>query len=254
MKRCVALFAACFFVGLFSGKADVMSTPEVTAIDAVSVVIGLYAKEHNGQLPVSWDQLRNDVDLEKLNQSVVGWAAHPIEDHYAFINQPLSLPDSEGSRVLLIRTVPLELGTVEKDNHRQWRYLIVRRQDGRMVSVKLPEASVQTMLQKAGITIAPKAGLPAVESAEPLSGAVPQSQPNPADAEYLRQHPELDPTGARVVSAPFPPPSATARPIERSIPTPTSQAQHYPSLFPILSVILIGMMVAGITHLFLRRK
>lgn len=189
MKKCISLLAACFFVGLFSGKADVMSTPEVTALDAVSVVVELYAKEHNGQPPASWDQLRNDIDLEKLNQSIVGWAAHPIEDHYAFINQPLSLPDSEGSQVLLIRTVPLERGTVKKDTQQQWRYLIVRRKDGRTVSVKLPEARVQTMLQKAGITITPKAGLPAIESAEQLSGAVPQSQPNPADAEYLRQHP-----------------------------------------------------------------
>jgi len=170
MKKCLSLFVACFFIGLFSAKADVMSTPEVTAIDAVSVIVGLYAKEHNGQLPVSWDQLRNDIDLEKLNQSLVGWAAHPIEDHYAFINQPLSLPDSEGSQVLLIRTVPLERGTVEEGNRQQWRYLIVRRGDGRTVSVKLPEERVQTMLQKAGITITPKAGLPAIESAERLSG------------------------------------------------------------------------------------
>ncbi len=194
--------------------------------------------------------MQGKLDLERLNQSLVGRQSYPIQDHYQFIAQPMSIEDEEGSRVLMIRTVPLEnLSESDEAKRQQWRYLIYKNSTGDILTARLSEEKVQAMLKSAGVTITPKPGLPAVETDERIPEREPKPQPNPNDAEFLKQHPELDPerTGKRMPEG-VPPPSFTPSPeppkSQPSAPVTMTQApavEAGPNWFLILVVLLVAI-------------
>jgi len=140
------------------------SAPESAAVTALRALIEWHPKVRNGQPLTSWDQAKKIYNVEALNRSLAGLPVYPLEDHYQFITQPLPLRGEEGSQVLLIRTVPLEKNDPDSRKSRQYRYLVYRNSEGKILSIRMPEETVQEMLKKAGVTITPKPGLPATET------------------------------------------------------------------------------------------
>ncbi len=158
----VVFLLECFVT--FPPSATAQETPESAAIGAVASVMGMYSRKHNGIMPTRWDQIKAYYDVEYLNGNLIGRDGYPLEDHYQFITQPLPLLRDDEGQVLLIRTVPL--GDRKQDPKKPLRLkrrLIYQRKTGDLVSIGMDEEKVQAMLKKAGITITPKAGLPAVE-------------------------------------------------------------------------------------------
>lgn len=190
---------ACLFLGLVTARSTVEMTPELMTINALSLAFEGY-KERNGKFPASWEELSRTVNLEKLNRNLRYRQSYPIQDHYEFVDKAMPFPNEEGilgegSQVLLIRTVPLEnLSEPDLSKRQQWRYLIVRLKNGETISTRLSEKAVQAMLKRAGVVITPKPGLPAVETDDIIPEREPKPQPNPNDVEFLKQHPELDPS------------------------------------------------------------
>jgi len=212
------LFALCVFAT--GGVASSLMTPENAVMGGIARAMRMYQIVNQGRLPSNWAQLRQVYNLDEVNRVLEGRQSYPIEDHYQFITQPLSLPYPVDGRVLMIRTVPLE-NLLEPDpaKRQQWRYLIYQNKKGDILSTRISEKDVQNMINSAGVRITPKAGLPAVETDERIPGTELTPQPNPADAPFLAQHPELDPSR----KAPFLAPSFSATPL------PSSTPQHSPA-------------------------
>lgn len=163
-----------FFLGIASLVVLVSSaagvTPENIAVGNLASLMAVYPENHNGLQLTGWDQVKAFYNLDAINRSLVGRQSYPIEDHYQFMNQELPLLGLPGSQILLIRTVPLRKPyELYATKDRQWRYLVYRRSDGEILSSSMSEDAVEKTLQKAGVTITPKAGLPAVETDERVS-------------------------------------------------------------------------------------
>lgn len=225
MKQAILslLFVACVFSHL--GHATSLMTPENVTMSGIAQAMRVYQTLHQGQLPTNWTQIREVYDVDQANKNLAGRQSYPIEDHYQFVAQPLQTLDGN-AQVLLIRTVPLqrlEDQTHQENNSAQWRYMVTRSKNGVISSTRLPESTVQAMLQKSGVTITPKAGLPKLETDERIPGTEPTPQPNPADAAFLAQHPELDPS--RKASSPTPSFSATPLPSLTPQPSPAKPAR-----------------------------
>lgn len=187
---------ALLWVSLYSqtSNAETRTTPERQGVDDLAMVIRMHKSFNNGALPQNWDDLARLYDLERINKSIAPRGMSPIQDRYQFISHALPYIDEKNSLVLLIRTVPLaERKRSEDEAPREWRYLIYHRPDGTVISTRLSESRVQQMLKNANVTITPKAHLPQVEYEDYLPGKEPKPQLNPADVEFLKQHPELDP-------------------------------------------------------------
>jgi hypothetical protein len=108
------------------------------------------------------------------------------------------------------------------------------------------EERVQAMLKGAGVTITPKPGLPAVESEDRIPGTEPKPTANPNDAEYLKQHPELDPTrnGQTIESTPNPPPTVPAKAMPKPAAVPAEESG--PDWFLILSSVAVVVLVGAV--------
>ena len=245
----VLLFGACVFPNRVS--ATVLSTPEHATIGGIGLMVSIYQQEHDGQLPTTWAQLGEYLNLEKTNRELASRQSSVpqptfIQDRYQFITQPL-WAISEESRVLIMRTVPLaHLENLKKKQipiEKQWRYVVLQNKEGNIRGTRLPEKEIQEMLKKAGMTITPKPGLPAVETNERMPGAELNPQPNPVDAAYLAQHSKLDP--ARIAFSPTP--ATTPAKTEQLVPkeAPPSTAWPY-----ILAVVLVG----GLVFIIYRRR
>jgi len=184
--------------------ADTLITPERASVGGIIGCIRMYRWQNNNQMPISWNQLKQTEGIaekiDHLNKSLIGLQSYPIEDHYQFVTSAMTFEDHgviQGSQVLLIRTVPLaepdQVGG--NDTGKQYRYLIYQDKEGRINDTRISENDVQSMLKKSGVTITPKAGLPAVETEQRQGPDTTHTrQPNPADAAFLAQYPEYDPS------------------------------------------------------------
>lgn len=161
--RQLILLSLAILLGLPAFAAG-PETPEHHEISVMRSVIMAYGMM-KGQLPTSWTQIGGFYNLHGVDANLKGRQSYPIEDHYQFITQPMSLPDAEGSQVLLLRTLPLAHHD-EGDKPPRFRYLVYQRNDGKIIFTSLTEQEVQSMLHKSGVTITRKAGLPAVEDDE----------------------------------------------------------------------------------------
>ncbi len=231
-------------------------TPESFDVTSLGQAIFIYKTMNQGRLPTNWNELGQIYNLKALDNNLLGRESYPLEDHYQFITQPMFLTDMgwsdlNGSQILLIRTVPLESkDAVGTGIQRQRRYVIYQRQNGEIGAISIPEQIVQTMLQKAGITITPKAGLPAVEDDEKIIPVPPRHLiPNPS-------LPQLQALNAANQQAP-----ATPSPSEvKSQPVPLASVPAEPadeSRIPlwIYGVIILSLgCIGGIWFFFLREK
>ncbi len=174
--------------------ASSFATSEKVEVDNIASVLNIYKVTHNNQFPSKWEQVSEIYDIAKVNKNLNYPQSYPIEDHYQFVAQPMFLPGAEGSRVLLIRAVPLQASSeIDENTDKQWRYVIYSDSKGNVLTTRLSENDVQAMFKKAGVTITPKAGLPTVESDEKIQRKEPKPTMNPADAAFLALYPQYDP-------------------------------------------------------------
>lgn len=220
-------------------SADSLVTPENGAVGGIARAIAIYQTLNNGQTPTSWEQLSRVYSLDKVNENLIGRQSYPIQDRYQFITQPMSFRGhgevtSEGSQVILIRTVPLEK-VVGKDisQKRQWRYLVVRSKSGEISSVSLPEADVQAMLRASGVIITPKPSLPAVETDELVVESQTSNTISSSTAEAIQPN--------RKPEQFFEQKNALA-------------SKSSPSSFPVIPVAIVGVVIASAIVFLLRRK
>jgi len=245
----IKIAIAFLWLGLCAqtSNAGTMVTPERQSVDDLAKVIRMHETLNNGASPQNWDDLSKLYDLERINKSIAPRGTAPIQDRYQFLSQELPYIDEKDSRVLLIRTVPLsEKKTSEDQVPREWRYLIYQRPDGTVIPTRLSEIRVQEMLKNANVTITPKAHLPRVEYEDYVPGMEPKSTANPNDVEFLKQHPELDPTrkGQTNESTPLP----TTRP-QTSAPVTTAQAPAVESgsnWFLILGGVAVALVIGAV--------
>lgn len=247
MKQLILSFVFMVCIFLNDGFASSLMTPENAEVGGIARAMRMYQTLNQGQLPTNWAQLRQVYNLDVVNSHLVGRQSYPIEDHYQFITQPLLLSYPVDGRVLMIRTVPLEnLSEPDKTQRQRWRYLIYQNKKGDILSKRIAEKEVQNMLNSAGMKIIPKAGLPAVETDERIPGTEPTPQPNPADAAFLTQHPELDPSKKASSPAssirPLASPSPTLQPLLAKHPAPKNEAPLSMAwLYSLAAIILAGL-------------
>lgn len=243
MKVFVALLVFIIFAPVV--KADTVSAERVQ-IEQIGSAFRIFSKENLGEVPRSWSDISKYYDLEFGNRTLVGRQSYPIQDHYEFISNP-ALVLEDGSRVLFLRTIPLRRsaepgGAIE----RQWRYLICQRKDGKILSLRIPENAIQTMLRNSGVSIVPKSGLPPIESDERQAGTEPLPQRNPADEQFLKEHPELDPLKGRATQSSVKQASSQQTRIEVGVKT------GFP-LFLVITLTVVAVMIVGVVS-YLRRR
>jgi len=255
MKKIILslLFVTCVFFN--QANATTLVTLERRTIIGIAHAMGAYQIWNQGQLPANWAQIREIYDLEKIDKALAGQPSSYIEDRYQFITQPLPTLDGK-AQVLIIRTVPLaHLDDLKEEPipiEKQWRYVVLKGTDGKLMGTRLPEKEIQKMLTQADVTITPKRGLAAVETDDRIPGTEVRHR-SAADIAYEAQHPELDPSK----NAATPP----ARP------TTTHETQHAPATaatpesspvteaqkqWPIWTAVIIA--VLGILAVIIYRK
>lgn len=184
-----------FVIGIFLIQ-DAYCSSEVTTegitLNRVADVFVMYQILHPGQTPSNWEQINELYDLKKINSNLASSHGYSVQDRYEFVTQSLPLSDGSDCQVLLIRTIPLQRSDETDSNlERQWRYLIYKSKEGKIFSTRISENQVQDALKQAGVTIAPKTGLPQVDVYRPKPS--PPPTPNPGDAAFLAQYPQYDP-------------------------------------------------------------
>jgi hypothetical protein len=150
----------CIICTCFS-NANAKST--ISGEDIIGRNLSVIIKDYqikNGHLPTSWEQLGNVPDIREMETK---WKrSYSVIDRYEFIAQPMSSAElGEGSRVLLIRTVPKdEFSLWNPFQTIRWRVLIVLTKDGEVYSRRMSEDKVQDMLKASGVALHPKPGSP----------------------------------------------------------------------------------------------
>jgi hypothetical protein len=205
MKYLIFYFLAAWSSLLAAMPAKAAGIPETVKLYAVGKMMEDYAFSNQGRMPTSWAQLYEGRNPASMNKMLVGDGVCSFRDRYHFVTQPMPFRGSsagvpEGSQVLLIRSVPLVKGPQAiQGRQNQRRYLIYGTPNGRAEWTSVSEEEVQSMLTSAGVTLTPKLGLPAVETEERVSQRATQTA-NPADVEFLKLHPELDPLRKATIS------------------------------------------------------
>lgn len=144
--------------------ASILVTADSQTAQNVAMLMMSYREAHGGQLPTTWNQINELIDSDTLNKGMVMRYGYKIEDRYVFVTQPMSLDEQAGTQVLLIRTIPLQDRKPMLDGkYQRYRYLVYMFPDGSISCGWFTEKSVQKMLNKAGVTITPKPGLPEFE-------------------------------------------------------------------------------------------
>ncbi len=152
-SRCVrglkcALYGLCFLVGASStALALTIITAEGGFARHVSRFAGFYAKDNEGRSPSSW------LDIEKYCNAPIDATYCDITPtkRYAFLSQPLSLPQPYGGELVIITRRPFRDGThytnwyggISEGLRELGRYIIYRTSDGTFHSTYVDEAYVQ---------------------------------------------------------------------------------------------------------------
>jgi hypothetical protein len=238
----IALVTCLFGLSAAASLASSWKTAESSRVSALGTAFGAYKVVNKGSLPQNWDDLSRFCHIDAMNQGLRRAGLPPLQDRYEFVAQDLPyIFDSDsayekGSRVLLIRTVPM----AEEGSERQYRYLIYQRANGEIQSGILTEERVQQMLKQANMTITPKPGLPAVE----YEGAGPSMDRNlrtngvtmvkpRAGVDSVHNEQATHPTGATTSTSPSRP-STPVGTSEQS--APAEAGPHW---------LLIGVAVVG---------
>lgn len=215
----MVIISRCLFFGtlalLIAGRqfvrADTIVSSEKIALYQMATAIKVYPILHNGQQVTTWAQVSEVYNLAAANKTLRGKPAHPLEDHYEFVAQPVPFPRYAGSAVVLVRTVPLQ----RAEGQPKFRYLIGRTKDDELNATRLPEEEVQAMFQQANVPLpTPKPGLPEVEI-EAILGLDGQPSSDPGEgADGRSPIPALSPSTLPLIPKASSPPAA---PFERHV-------------------------------------
>lgn len=173
IKRTLVVFVVWFATGYV--HADSWMSTEGVMLNRMTTALNIYPALHNGQRAMSWAQIREVYDLEAANKNLRGKASYPLQAHYEFINREVPYPGHDGSRVIMLRTVPLQ----RAEGQPKWRNLVVQTADGQLTATRRSEDEVQAMFRQAGVPLpTAKAGMAAVEiEAMPSLDEPPESNP-----------------------------------------------------------------------------
>lgn len=166
---------------------------EGAALKQLATAMEVYSRVHKEGQITTWAQASKIFNLNAANRSLRGESSNTLESRYEFTVQSVLLPGLDASRVVLIRTVPLQRANGE----RKWRHLIARSTTGDFTATRRTEEEVQAMFQHAGVPPPrPKDGVPSTEiesmpdpyegnagnslEYEARSGTPTQSEPNRA--------------------------------------------------------------------------
>ncbi|MCF7788247.1 MAG: hypothetical protein K9N47_19145 [Prosthecobacter sp.] len=142
----ISLLMAWMFLLATPAAATVISTPRGMIAEAVTNSSEAYAKDHEGRMPLSWDDLAPYCDAERVRMNFKA----PAESLMLMVgkNHPKigTLPS--------LALVALSAYPISDDRHRTLgRYIVYQRPDGRFFSRWEGEASLQAALAQVNTQI-----------------------------------------------------------------------------------------------------
>ena len=234
-KTTIAGILALALCASYPLHATTVMSPEGATLHQLTVAVELYPQLYNGREIRSWAQVREVFNLDSANKSLRGTPSYPLEEHYEFIEREVPYPGYEGSRVKMLRVVPLQ----RADGQPKWRNLVIQTKDGNLTATRMSEEEVQTMFKQAGVPLPnPRPGQAAVE----IEAMPKLDEPPPP------QSSATPPVASRAPSTPIPiviprrlsPDPAVAE-------SPASVVEHKSPLWPwlvgILALIVVGALV-----------
>ncbi len=147
---------------LLDAEGESYLSAEGMDVNHIAIAIGLYEQAlHPGQKVTTWEQIKEVFPLDKAEQDHQSAGRPRLRDRYAFVSQPVALPQDAQSRIIMVRTVPVR----SKRSRSFLRYIVLRGGDGYVEMAALTDEEVKTMFRKARVPLpAPKPGPPEVDS------------------------------------------------------------------------------------------
>ncbi len=147
-------------------EGESYSSAEEMEVHHIAVAVGLYEQVlHPGQTVTTWEQIAEVFPLDKTEQDLqsAGWPR--LRDRYAFVAQPVALPQDAQSRIIMVRTAPVR----SKHSRSLLRSIVLRGGDGYVEMLALKDEKVKAIFRGSQVPLpAPKPGLPEVDS-EPVA-------------------------------------------------------------------------------------
>lgn len=152
LLKLFSYFLCAYFVILGIGISNTSGTPESITIANLRLVMELFVQV-NGVPPTNWHQFEQFFSLQKINEErLKGTDVYPLQEHYVFVTQKISMLGYEEGELFLIRATPLTNSLTRNAG----RYVISQDDQGGFKFAWLKEEKVQQMLAKAGVTELPK--------------------------------------------------------------------------------------------------
>jgi hypothetical protein len=176
----VSFLALSTLVSIFgqNSSSSVMDIPpETTVVDSLVQLLDIYADDHGGKIPRSWEEFSVGLDFDPINKGLPDYKEYPLQERYSFINQPVSLLGKSKSRIILVRTSPVQLyGNADPEGR-----FVVYREENKTSKIKLPESKIQEMFKASGVSVPQTSKVGRAENSRPSLSPDKQRSSVPSD-------------------------------------------------------------------------